>query len=287
MSVLIFGANGKLGRLLSEQLGRRPGVYRLITTQATSPYEKQFNIVHQSPESLVSLRPTFAFFFAGVTNIDQCERSPRETRFVNEYATIKTIAFLSSRGVKVVWVSSSAVFSGSVEFPGEGHPQDPTCEYGRQKTSVERRLVDLGLTTDSVAVLRLSKVVFSNSDLVSRLRNLVKTKKTEYFFDDLMLSPISTGYVLNVFMRFLYDFRPGIFHFSGAQEMSYSAFCSQIGSRFGVREGLILGRSFTAMKAHPIVYAPEHPALGMPMTEKVFGIKPESFDSVADNLLAI
>ena len=73
-----------------------------------------------------------AFLCAGVTRLAACEAEPDKTRHVNVTQTVKLAESLASQGMYIVYLSSHAVFSGTVPFVESTSITKPQSEYGRQ-----------------------------------------------------------------------------------------------------------------------------------------------------------
>jgi dTDP-4-dehydrorhamnose reductase len=119
MRVLITGANGILGRALSERLGGAHTLYLWGRGEADLTDEAQVRA-------------------AGKTNVDGCESEPERAMAANRDATRFVAALARERGAAMVYVSTDYVFDGSKGSPYmEEDPTHPINEYGRTKLAGE------------------------------------------------------------------------------------------------------------------------------------------------------
>lgn len=159
-----------------------------------------------------------AVVLAGISRVDACASDPEGTARVNVDGVTATLNKLIETGAYVVYVSTSQVFGGAIGRPGENAPVTPATEYGRQRSEVERRI----LGKRGVAVLRLTKVIESSYPLMSGWVEELGRGHEIHPFSDMTMAPVSLAGVVSV-LRFLLDAKPeGVFHFSGAYDISYA-----------------------------------------------------------------
>ncbi len=192
---------------------------------------------------------------------------------------------LLSRGVFVVLLSSSAVYDGLTPLPDESLVPSPTTEYGRQKAEAERQLLQLDAGRGNVAIVRLTKVFASSTPVVRGF--MQQLEKGEHFdaFSDLYICPVSLRYVVESLLEIERRRTGGIFHLSGSIELSYADFARELAGKMGVSLDLV-GESTVQESPTTVLYRPRHPALGMTLTSRTIGLKPEPIDTMLDNLLA-
>lgn len=192
---------------------------------------------------------------------------------------------LLAKGAFVVFLSSGAVFDGSTPLASESSLLFATTEYGRQKAETEKRLLELDNGKGSVAIVRLTKVLSSTTDIVRKFRERLGRGEPVEAFSDLYLSPVSLSYVMNS-LRIIESLRTGgIFHISGDAEMSYSEFARKLAKKLGVSADLVRETTVDESR-NPVLYRPRHPALGMSATAKTVGLNPQTMDAMIANLLA-
>jgi dTDP-4-dehydrorhamnose reductase len=126
-----------------------------------------------------------AVILAGITSIVHCERDPEGTSRVNVDGVLTHCAALLDRGWRIIYLSTSAVFSGAHRWPEESAPPDPRVEYGRQRAEVEGALTSL--TSNCVEIWRLTKFAERGS---APWDGWIRGSKKEAF-DDVLVSPLS------------------------------------------------------------------------------------------------
>ena len=132
MRVLITGANGILGRALSERLGGAHTLYLWGRGEADLTDEAQ---VRAAGKSIAFEAVVHA---AAMTNVDGCESEPDRAMAVNRDGTRHVANLARERGAIFVYVSTDYVFDGTKGTPYmEEDPTHPINTYGRTKLAGE------------------------------------------------------------------------------------------------------------------------------------------------------
>jgi len=159
-----------------------------------------------------------AIICASRTKIAECESFPSQTGLVNVSSTLKLIDLLGERGVRIVFLSSSLVFSPQVDRPSESTAPEPVTEYGRQKLAVEEHLLR---HHPSAKVIRLAKIVSPALPLFSSWRQALIDGTSVQAYSDLFLSAVSLRAAADAILRIALGSVPGIFHISSSDALSY------------------------------------------------------------------
>lgn len=219
---LVVGAEGVIGSALYDCLV--PNYSAVYGTSRRVQNRKDFVQIDLSNSfdglSKIAGICDIAFICAATTKAVDCDNNRAESYAVNVTNTLKIIKVLQDLGVFIVWLSSSAVFSGKRPFCGLDEPYMPLTEYGRQKAEAEQEILELG----GVAIVRLTKVLSKNTPLISGWVNDLRDGKEIYPFSDAYFSPISLNYATNAIAKVGRNGGSGIFNISGSDDISYSDF---------------------------------------------------------------
>ena len=221
-----------------------------------------------------------AFICAGTTKAVDCENNRAESYSVNVTNTLKIVKILQDLDVFVVWLSSNAVFSGKRPFCGLDEPYMPFSEYGRQKVEAEQEILELG----GVAIVRLTKVISKNAPLISSWVDDLRAGKEIYPFSDVYFSPISLNYATNAITDVGCNLKSGIFNVSGSDDMSYSDFAQMLAIKLCGIDHLVKPIS-KAMANSTIFASGRYSSLDMKKIMSMADIKPQSFESVMEDIL--
>lgn len=277
-SCLIVGADGAIGSALYHDLSAKlpevRGTTRRKTTTTPSGSIYQFDLFAGPPYPFGSFIPEVVFVCAAATSFSACEANPEATEKINVHASRDIIRHFLGCGSFVVFLSSSAVFCGRTKLPDESSPPTHTTEYGKQKALAESLLIDMDRQQSKIAIVRLTKVLSRKTPLVMDFISKINARITLRPFADLVISPISLGYVLAGLHTIALNRVGGIFHLSGAEDLSYADFARQIATALGASIDLVQPATSEQQGIH-LIYAPTFPSLGMKRTKSIAGISAE------------
>lgn len=277
-SVLIIGADGQIGRTLVTEL-KRFG-FATTPTSRRAPRIDDKNTVHLDLSSSAPFECPknhgTAFICAGVTSIAECERDQARTWEVNVTRTIELIQHLSNLKTHVIYLSSNVVFSGQKPSVSIHEEQSPNCNYGKQKQAVERFLRDFD---GSTTTLRLSKVVGPSFPLLAQWVARLRNGQPVNAYNDMVLSPVSLNSVISACAKLASQKPRGIFHLSGAEDISYSDLARFLASELRVSLDLIKTTN-TNDSNQEIFSRPTHTTLDTTSSLKELGFEPEKWTDV-------
>jgi dTDP-4-dehydrorhamnose reductase len=282
--VLIVGGTGLIGSALAADLAAAGCAVSATGRRAASSRPPGYDLVPYDldsgdPRFLSALAPDCAVLCAAVTAMQACEEDADAAYRVNVTRTVALAEALLARGAFVVFLSSNTVFDGRSPWPDEAAPHHPEVVYGRHKSEAERRLAALPGAGEKLAIVRLSKVVTGDGGVVGRFLADLGAGVPCAALSDLMLCPVSLDYVVRGVSAIVQRRLPGIFHLSGAAELSYAGFAAALAAHLGVAGDLVRPVDLeTAGIATP--FRPLHPGLGMAATRERLGIGPQSLEDV-------
>lgn len=282
---LVLGGDGLIGSHLVKKL-RSFGLNVVATTRRVS--EQSATSIYLDFSSDLSswdypANIKIAFLCAGITSMASCEKEPQISQLVNVTNTLVLAKKLYTSGTRIIFLSSNAVFDGTIAYQEEDGKCSPSTEYGRQKVSVEKELTALSGGSGSIAVIRLSKVLTARSGIAAEFIKRFNIGETCQALDDIRISPVSIPYVLKTLIAVAETKWSGIFHLSGAEEMTYAEFARRLAVYFGANQNLAKPLSSKVAGVNAL-FRPEHPALGMKRTSELIGVAPEKTDDLFGQL---
>ncbi len=194
-------------------------------------------------QKLTSSGRLTAFICAAITKISECEQDTEHSRRVNVTNTVELGEKLLSLGVRVVFISSNAVFSGLEMFPGELATPNPNTNYGRQKAEAEQGLLSAHASLPDappLMIVRLTKVLSRTAPLIEGWIKSLRAGLQISAFEDRRLSPISLDFVVKRLIKIVDHGKAGIYHVTGAKDLSYYEFACLLASSIGVDKGLVI-----------------------------------------------
>jgi dTDP-4-dehydrorhamnose reductase len=286
-SSIVIGGDGLIGSHIAEKLRFRGQRVSSTTRRAGKISEDVFPLDLETgadlPRAAYPGTGGTAFLCAGITNISACEADAECSRVVNVRHTLELSKKLLEAGIRLIFLSSNAVFDGSEEGVDEVTAPCPSTEYGRQKAAVERELGRWQSLGGSIAIVRLSKVISAVLGSGAEFRRHLLAGEVCHAFEDLKMSPISLAYAADNLIAIARSGHTGIFHLAGEEEMSYAEFARRMAVCLNADTALV--RPVSSKRENvKIVYRPAHPVLGMVRTTELLGIRPEPMASVLEEL---
>lgn len=280
---LVVGGDGLIGRTLTRQLAR-DGITVLATTRrrGVAGPQRPYLELAQDPSRWVPPQPvSVAFLLAASANQLSCCADPGASRRINVDHTAALARNLVAQGVFVVFTSTNLVFDGEVpRYPTCAAPA-PTSEYGRQKAEAERRLLALG---EQVAVVRLTKVLAADMPLIGGWIEALRAGRSVEAFSDLICAPMPVGYVAEALARIGAARKGGLFHLSGADEVSYVDLAQTLATKLGADRSLVRATT-SAAAGVSLQTLPKHSSLDAHAVADAFALPPPSLDTVIESCL--
>jgi len=210
-------------------------------------------------------------------SIAACEADPETTGRANVTGTIRLAKRLLASRTRITFLSSNAVFDGNSPHLDENSERCPSTEYGRQKAAVEQALLSLSNGVGRISIVRLAKTLSTGSGMAAEFLRHLAAGESCRAFDDLTMAPISVDYVVRALREIAANEMSGIFHLSGAEEMSYADFARRLANHIGASESLVRP-CVSADAGVKVLFRPANPALGMARTRQLLQIEPEPIE---------
>nr|WP_256370589.1 dTDP-4-dehydrorhamnose reductase [Thalassococcus sp. S3] len=175
---------------------------------------------------------------AAYTAVDRAEEEEAQALCVNGTSPTAMAEAAARRGLPLLHVSTDYVFDGSGTMPWHpDQPLSPLNAYGRSKAAGEAGLRRAG---GRAAILRTSWVFSAyGANFVKTMLRLAKTRDVLSVVDDQIGGPTAAGDIADTLWRMAAGYvanpdRPGgIYHFSGAPDVSWAAFAREIFAQVG------------------------------------------------------
>ena len=194
MRVLVTGASGMLGATLVKVLSKKYSVYATGNSDfndLTFNYKK-FDLLNESYEELMRwANPDIIIHSGALTNGNYCNQNPLEALNVNGISMRKIIDATKS-SVKIIYISTDAVFPSSVHSAKENDCVCPENVYGKSKELGEFFLLnsdkDYLIVRTTIVGLNENK---NKSGFLEWILNSAKAGEQINLFDDVLFNPIS------------------------------------------------------------------------------------------------
>jgi dTDP-4-dehydrorhamnose reductase len=221
--------------------------------------------------------PGVVYLCGAVTDMQRCEADPAGTRSINVNGVCRLAERCADRGAHLIFLSSSAVFSGRSNENGETSPLDPTSEYGRQKAQAEAQLARLGA---GLAIVRMTKVLSAEMCLLRQWRETLERGQIIQPYVDLLIAPVSLRHAVAALIDIGSARHCGVFHLSGRRDVNYAEFARRYSQAIGADADLVHPQPVKGLAYHP-----RHATLDMSATTASTGIQAQPLDKVFADLV--
>ncbi len=147
--VLITGANGMLGTKLIERLKLRPDIEIFAIGRGPNRNPDKLGYLYESIDirnfTLLErffkhYRPTVVIHAAAMTNVDECERKPKECWKINVEGTENVAKLCKTFNAYMIFLSTDFVFDGKDSPYDEEAEPNPLQVYGSSKREAELKI---------------------------------------------------------------------------------------------------------------------------------------------------
>lgn len=211
-NILIVGSKSKIAKAFCQyERDLR------ITTASRSIYGSDLYLdLADNPLLPPDLNVETAIIFSSVTNINYCESFRSYATRVNISGTLSLISSLLDKGIKVIFLSSSAVFSNSSDDHYELSPKSPDSFYGLTKHVIEEVFASHPLFHCS----RLTKVISPCDFVYQSILKIYQGCEVQALVD-FFLAPLSMQTTVAHLSMLVSNFLPGVSHLSPNSSISY------------------------------------------------------------------
>lgn len=264
MEILVFGRTGQV----ATELGRLEGVTCLDRTAA------DLSDPAACAAAIRTARPGAVINAAAYTAVDRAEEEEALATTINGAAPGAMAAACAELGIPLVQVSTDYVFDGSGSAPWKpADPTGPLGAYGRSKLAGERAVAEAG---GAWAVLRTSWVFSGHgANFVKTMLRLGRERDELNVVADQVGGPTPARAIAAACRKIAKSLatepeKSGIYHFSGAPDVSWAGFARAIFAEAGIgcRVNDIPSADYPTPAARPL-----NSRLDCSRTETVFGLK--------------
>ncbi|MBK1719304.1 dTDP-4-dehydrorhamnose reductase [Thiocystis violacea] len=244
--LLLIGANGQVGWELRRTLACLGDV---VAASLEGEYGPAIDLMDAGALArlIQDSRPDAVINAAAYTAVDKAESDQATARRINAEAVGEMGALLAKTGTPIIHYSTDFVFSGNLgRLYTEADTPDPLNVYGETKLGGERALLDSGA---KALIFRTSWVYGARgANFLLTMRRLFAERDELRIVDDQIGSPTwsrmlaeATALVLHRVLRGELDLEQvgGLYHLTGAGQVSWHGFASAILEASGLETRLI------------------------------------------------
>jgi len=153
---------------------------------------------------------------AGLTKIKQCQENQSLSYAINVEGVEKIISKYKSSKTKIIFLSSSHVFSGKIGFVKETEKVEPLNIYGTHKALAENIILN-----NNGLIIRVTKVIDPNFPLFIDWISKLKSGKKIVAYNNLFASLVPLESLIKTICLAIKNDWNGIVHLSGPEDTAY------------------------------------------------------------------
>lgn len=264
--LLVTGASGLLGlnlAYLAAECFQVTGVLRgrrAIAAPGRTPFQviaADLTQPGQIERILEQAQPDAIFHCAALAEIDQCEQAAEAACQVNTLLPGRLARAARNMGVRLVHISTDAVFDGARGDYTEADLPNPINIYARTKLDGERAVAD---ANPDALIARVNFFGWSwqgSRSLSEYFYNYLSAGSPVEGYTDLFFCPLLVNDLVEILLRMLERGLHGLYHVVSSEAQSKYAFGRMLAREFGLDESLITPASYRAS----MLKAPRAPRL--------------------------
>lgn len=221
-------------------------------------------------------------FSASIGSYKVCDADSSLCEQVNYLSQIQIALYLQKHfDPFMIFLSSTAVFDGSVAFQKENAIQNPVSVYGISKMKAEKHLQDC---IKQLAILRITKVFHINYSLIKNWIMDLNNHTIIHPLMDLTASPVSIQFVFKAVNRLIQLKKTGTYHLSGCHDVVYCELAMTLAEKIGADKKYIVGINGIDVVI-PRKWTQKYTSLDMTLSQQDLSLFPQSHLDVFSDIL--
>lgn len=241
---MITGARGLLGLNLALQAAETHtviGVDKLDILKPESFEMRQIDLAEPgaAARALDEVQPDWVIHCAALANVDACEDQPELAQRLNTELPGQLAAETTKRGMRLVHLSTDAVFDGYRGDYKEDDATHPLSHYAQTKLEGEQAVM---AAAPSAIVARVNFFGWSQSgrrSLAEFFFYKLSQGKAVNGFEDVYFCPLLANHLADVLMEMLAKGLHGLYHVVSPEKLSKYEFGVRLAHTFGLDADLI------------------------------------------------
>lgn len=242
---LVTGASGLLGLNLALAVdGKKHQVFGVANTQPLTwvgfkSIQVELTEAGAVERLIDDLKPEVIIHCAAIANVDECESKPEIAEEINARLPGKIAEAAVKHSIKMVQISTDAVFDGQVGGYVETDIPNPLSVYAHTKLGGELSVV---VANPDALIARVNFYGWSmagNRSLAEWFANNLAAGNSVRGFTDIKFCPMMVLDLVNTLTEAIALDLKGLYHMVGPQVMSKYDFGCAIAAKFGFEAALI------------------------------------------------
>lgn len=281
MRILITGITGLLGRSLYNTTSREHDLCGLYYPERNLPIAFDvlvFSVDITDEEIMAKItkdfKPDVIIHTAGIGNVDYAEQNKKETHRINVGGTQTIIDLCEEDNIRLIYISSNAVFSGNNPLYSEEDNMSPVNYYGELKVEAEKLVKSS--KTDWVIIRPILMYGWpypgERSNHVVIWLNALRSGQPIKVVDNVYSKPLYSHSCAEAIWTIIEQKKKGLYHVAGLDHISLYEFALLTADVFQLDKELITPVPDTYFSE--LAPRPRDTSFSTEKIEKEFGFKP-------------
>lgn len=246
MKILLTGGAGILGGYLIETA---PDLVQLVAThhknipQGLGCDFVPLDITDTAATSrlCLELKPDVVIHTAGAANVDFCQKNPEQGYQGNVTGTKNIIDACQAGSIRLIHISSNAIYRGDDSPYNEDSPTEPVNVYGKLKQESDRLVKGSGLNWTIIRPILMYgwSRPWSRKDFVVWIIENLKAKKQISLVTDIFENPLSAEVCARAIWKCVENKINGEFNLAGQDILNRYQLGQEVAGVFGYDVGLL------------------------------------------------
>jgi dTDP-4-dehydrorhamnose reductase len=248
MRILITGITGLLGRSLYNTTRKEHKLCGLYYPERDLPITFDIpvfpiNITEKKimAKIIKDFKPDVVIHTAGIGNVDYAEQNKEEAHRINVGGTRTIIDLCEQNDIRLIYISSNAVFNGNDPLYSETDSTGPIHYYGKLKVEAEELVKSI--KTDWVIVRPILMYGWpypaERSNLVVFWLNTLRSCQPIKVVDNVYSKPLYSHSCAEAIWAIIDQKKKGLYHVAGLDHLSLYEFALLTANVFQLNEKLI------------------------------------------------
>ena len=247
MKLYLTGVSGLLGGNLAYLLRERAELFGCDRNETAIPglSLSVFDCLDRDRlrQDLERIRPDAVIHCAGFTSVDGCERDPNKAYQVNVVLSGKVARICRDLGMKLVFLSSDAVYDGAAKGLHRESEETSACNvYGKSKILAEESILEAGGKPEPL-ILRTNFLGYNVRRRTGSFEWMLESMlsgKPVTLFEDVYFSPLSIPFLTEVIWECIRRDLGGVYNASCAGSVTKLKFGNLVKQQFGLSNAVII-----------------------------------------------
>jgi len=241
---LVTGASGLLGLHFAWQAAARGEVTGVVNTHTLTGVPFQVKTVDltrpgASRQLLEDNRPDILVHCAAMANVDACDQQPGLAQRLNAELPGELAEAAAGFGIKMLHISTDAVFNGAAGEYSEEDLPDPLSVYAKTKLLGEQEVMAANPEALIARVNFFGWSISGRRSLAEWFIASLTAGKQVNGFTDIFFCPLEVNQLCSILMEMLDAGLSGVYHVVSSEKLSKYDFGTRLAAAFGLDRSLI------------------------------------------------